>query len=456
MAWSGGTFTRANPTWTSDAGIGIGIEAGRHDAQDNDFTTGINQCLNKDGSNSATGNLNLGGYLPTNIGAGTAAAPAICAGNDVDTGMFSAAANQIGIATNGTEKIRIDASGNVGLGTTTPGAVVDVHNALSVPILNTYRNDGAGSGVFFQKSRSATVGTNTIVQNGDALGSIYFNGANGTGYSEAALIRGAVDGTPGATNDMPGRLQFYTTPDGSGTLTERMRISSNGTVGIGGASRNAQTKLDVKGVIACGSGIGDSEIVWTRPTVADSSAWQMSVRTDVGGSNEDLKLLRFISGALVDIPFQIVSTNGKIQMIGPVGLNQANPVYRLQLGDDSAAKPTTNTWIIASDARIKTNVVDYPKGLAEICQIRPITYDYNGKGGFAAGPGGVSVIAQEIQPVFPECVGSFKGKLEESDEDETDILNYNGHAITFALINAVKELNAKVEALEARVLALEA
>lgn len=71
-AWSGGTFTRANPTWTSDAGIGIGIEAGRHDAQDNDFTTGINQCLNKDGSNSATGNLNLGGFRYTNSAAATA------------------------------------------------------------------------------------------------------------------------------------------------------------------------------------------------------------------------------------------------------------------------------------------------------------------------------------------------------------------------------------------------
>ena len=72
MAWSGGTFTRANPTWTTDASLGIGIEAGRHDAQDNDFTTGINQCLNKDGSNSATNNLNLGGFRYTNSAAATA------------------------------------------------------------------------------------------------------------------------------------------------------------------------------------------------------------------------------------------------------------------------------------------------------------------------------------------------------------------------------------------------
>lgn len=72
MAWSGGNFTRANPTWVSDAAAGIGIEAARHDTQDNDFTTGINQCLNKDGSNAAAGNLNLGAFRVTNTGAATA------------------------------------------------------------------------------------------------------------------------------------------------------------------------------------------------------------------------------------------------------------------------------------------------------------------------------------------------------------------------------------------------
>jgi len=74
MGWSGGTYTKGNSAtggWVGDASLGIGIEAGRHDTQDNDFATGINQCLNKDGSNSATGNLNLGGFKYTNAGAAT-------------------------------------------------------------------------------------------------------------------------------------------------------------------------------------------------------------------------------------------------------------------------------------------------------------------------------------------------------------------------------------------------
>lgn len=75
MPWQAGTYSKGNNGtggWTGDASLGIGIEAGRHDTQDNDFATGINQCLNKDGSNSATGNLNLGGFKYTNAGLATA------------------------------------------------------------------------------------------------------------------------------------------------------------------------------------------------------------------------------------------------------------------------------------------------------------------------------------------------------------------------------------------------
>ena len=70
-AWSGGNFTRANPTWVSDATNLIGVEPVRHDNQDNDFTTGINECLNKTGQNGMTGTLSMGTNKITNLTAGT-------------------------------------------------------------------------------------------------------------------------------------------------------------------------------------------------------------------------------------------------------------------------------------------------------------------------------------------------------------------------------------------------
>lgn len=81
----------------------------------------------------------------------------------------------------------------------------------------------------FSKSRGASVGTNTVVVSADVLGQMSFSGADGTAYVEAARIAALVDGTPG-TNDMPGRLVFYTTADGASSTTERLRIDNAGNV----------------------------------------------------------------------------------------------------------------------------------------------------------------------------------------------------------------------------------
>ena len=74
MAWSGGVFTRANGDtgWVDDATALIGIEAGLHDTQDNDFKTGINATLTKDGTNTPTANLPMNTYRHTGVGAAVA------------------------------------------------------------------------------------------------------------------------------------------------------------------------------------------------------------------------------------------------------------------------------------------------------------------------------------------------------------------------------------------------
>ena len=78
------------------------------------------------------------------------------------------------------------------------------------------------------KTRGATLGSSTIVNNNDVLGAVLFSGADGVdANTQAAYITCNVDGTPGA-NDMPGRLVFSTTADGAGSPTERMRITSQG------------------------------------------------------------------------------------------------------------------------------------------------------------------------------------------------------------------------------------
>jgi hypothetical protein len=81
------------------------------------------------------------------------------------------------------------------------------------------------------KSRHATPGSHTVVQDGDTLGSIRFRGSDGAGFEDAALIKAVVDGTPGA-DDMPTALTISTTADGAAAVTERIAIRADGRIQV--------------------------------------------------------------------------------------------------------------------------------------------------------------------------------------------------------------------------------
>jgi hypothetical protein len=95
-----------------------------------------------------------------------------------------------------------------------------------ISIVNNVNGLDVGGKVYLGKSRTGSVGGVTVVQSGDNLGGIEFQGADGTDMAAAASINAYVDGTPGS-NVMPGRLVFSVTADGSASPTEALRISSN-------------------------------------------------------------------------------------------------------------------------------------------------------------------------------------------------------------------------------------
>ena len=78
-----------------------------------------------------------------------------------------------------------------------------------------------------------------------------------------------------------------------------------------------------------------------------------------------------------------------------------------------------------------------------------MTYKYNGKAGFIEdGSYKVSVVAQELQKAAPYMVNTFEAKLNEDDEEKTELLNYDGNALPFLLVNAVNQINQRLETLE--------
>jgi hypothetical protein len=112
------------------------------------------------------------------------------------------------------------------------GAIGLINEAThSVLTLRNYNSSGWLNSLEFLAARGS-IASPSPLQNNDPFGMIEFRGYDGLSYPEAAFIKGEVDGVTGVGN-MPSRLRFLTTPDGSATAVERMRINNAGNVGIG-------------------------------------------------------------------------------------------------------------------------------------------------------------------------------------------------------------------------------
>lgn len=179
-------------------------------------------------------------------------------------------------------------------GTVTPAAqIVGNANDNTNLLIARFADSNGTPGIRMGQSRGASLGTFTVSQDGDNLGEIGFMGADGTDFAEAARISAVIAGTPGA-GDMPGRLLFHTSADGSEQPTERLRIDSDGALRHGGASgEDLREKWDL---IAEGSGttttnvdipLGNYDLMRlhfrARPT-ADITAVQVRFSVNGGGA----------------------------------------------------------------------------------------------------------------------------------------------------------------------------
>jgi hypothetical protein len=137
----------------------------------------------------------------------------------------------------------------------------------------------------------------------------------------------------------------------------------------------------------------------------------------------------------------VIGSNGTGKGSNTGSINPGGgPVYQ---GNNSA------TWSIVSDARLKKNIVNNETGLDAISQIQVRNFEYRTKDEITELPSqnaieknGIQLgaIAQELQAILPDCVRT----------ESTGVMSVNTENLTWYLINAVKELNAKVTALEAK------
>jgi hypothetical protein len=142
-----------------------------------------------------------------------------------------------------TERARIDSGGKLLVGTTTARSnffnstnsarfQIEGNGSNSnygMSIVSNYVGGSNGAQIILAKSGGANVGDTTVVTNGNTLGGLYFQGADGTNFVPSASILARIDGTPGP-DDMPGSLDFSTTPNGAESSVLRMRIKNDGRI----------------------------------------------------------------------------------------------------------------------------------------------------------------------------------------------------------------------------------
>jgi hypothetical protein len=248
-----------------------------------DTTAGIMKMRN--GANSAFISLwELDGtFIATDISlsAGTAGAPSLYFTGDTNTGIYSPGADQVAITTGGTQRLAADTAAVTStlpvvhplgaVGTPSITFTGDLNTGIYSPGADQVAISTAGSGrLFIDASGKILVGTSSwtadngfvLAKSATALSAVMFIGrydstvttGNGVGQIN---FGGTVDETIGATltavadadwthgTSHPTRFVFSTTPSGSATPTERLRITSDGKLGLGTSSVN--TKLEIAG-----------------------------------------------------------------------------------------------------------------------------------------------------------------------------------------------------------------
>jgi hypothetical protein len=313
---------------------------------------------------------------------------------------------------NATERARIDTSGRLLVGTSTArsnafsGALAttqpvqfETATASRSSGLSIINNSNAGweATLLIGAAGGTTIGSNTAVSNTAGLGTIQFVAGTGTNLRPAASVSASMDGGTVSDSSVPGRLVFSTTADGAASPTERMRITSGGLILFG---TNA----------IYGTGLTFNP--------EQSGAGSAPTLTWNGG----------FAGTVTVCDFRY---NGVTQ--GTITSTTAAVAY--------------NT---TSDYRLKENVVPLTGAADRLKQI-PV-HRFN----FIADPSKIvdGFLAHEAQAVVPECV---TGKKDEVDADGNPI--YQGidqSKLVPLLTAALQEALQKIDAMEARLAALEA
>jgi hypothetical protein len=364
----------------------------------------------------------------------------------------------------------VDASGNVGIGTTTPASLLNLYSpttatvtvsgdTLATTVLATSSSTVFGaSQLNFRKYRGTTASPVAVVS-GDNVGTMNFSAWDGSALQPLAQVAGIVETFTAAT-DVSGYLRFTTRPTGAGaSQLERMRITSAGNVGIG--VNSPAVKLSVADTNCIVESIGTGGFGAFQAVSSGTNTAYMFFK-NAGGEKGRIRAddngdFYILNGTSATARMLFSGSTGRAYMIGSGSRGQTG--YVLTTPNDSISNAirasgyveystdvgAIGTSYFLSDISLKENIAPSTVSSADIInEFEFVSFDWK-EGSGNEGHVNVGVIAQQLQGIDPRLVNTLSdGKMSVSEP-----------ALLAHLAKALQEALSEISSLKTRIAALE-
>jgi hypothetical protein len=387
---------------------------------------------------------------------GTAAAPSITNTGDTNTGIYFPAADTIAFTEGGVESMRIDASGDVGIGTSSPAAKLDVFGG----IMST--SAGGNSQIITTSIGDTTFANNGVnwltVKNGAPADTMRVTSAGnvgiGTSSPTADLSVGSTTTSSGDVHLRTTKTTFELTPSnsdaggtdinvgfvagGQGPLkfsiggAERARIDSSGNLLVGGTSGSDRLYVEnsLPTAYSASNTLTAPPLTWfynTNATAGVAGTIRLDGGTSGGNAATTISAVHTGSGSSAltfgtRLSNSNVTERVRIDASGNVGIGTTTPGQLLEVGGTARVtsfgvgtnasgttgeiRATNNITAYYSDDRLKTRFANIDDPIGKVMSLSGFYYEANAVAqalGYEVKKE-VGVSAQEVQAVMPEVV----------------------------------------------------